>query len=361
MGPSPRGTRLRIVWVTNVAAPYRHPVWAAMGREAVLEVGLLADNEPNRRWNAELPAGVPRLVTKALALHRGELHLYLLLRPTLGGRPDVVILPGWEMPASWQLLIEAKLRRIPTVAFYESSKGSHRFRTGPVALARRFFFRSVDAVVTVGEASTKAVIAFGVSPKRVMQTDNAVDVATLHAAARGSGPEYRHHRYVYVGQLIRRKNVDGVLDALAAMPDSARLVIAGEGPEADTLRAYAAELGIASRVEFRGYVPYEQIPHVLAEAATLVLGSRSEVYGLVALEALAAGLHVVVAVNCGVYADVQGLEGVFAADPSPDSLAAAMLESAKTWTGPIAEPAILARTPGKMADEILRACAFVRR
>ncbi len=354
------GRRSKVAWVTNVGAPYRHPVWAALAHRTDLQVGLLADNEPNRQWSADLPSGVPRLPTKAYALHRGRLHMYVLGRPVLGGKFDVVILPGWELPASWQLLVEAKLRRVRTVAFYESSAGSHRFVSGPVAFMRRLFFRWVDSVVTVGEASTAAVLGFGVRPERVIRTDNTVDVAAIHSKVQGGSVEDRRERFVYVGQLIHRKNVDGLLDAFATLPASAGLLVAGEGPEADALRSKASCLGIADRVDFRGYVPYEEVPALLAEASTLVLPSRTEVYGLVVVEALAAGLQVVVTENSGVYADVRDLTGVFGAKSLAGSIAAAMSASAEAWSGPVEQPTILARTPEAMAEDVLKACAVAR-
>lgn len=354
--------RPQIHWITNLAAPYRHPVWSALAQDSDLRVGLLADNEPNRRWTGDLPQGVRRLPMHALGLHSGRASLYLLWRLALSGNPSVVILPGWELPAAWQLLAEAKLRRIRTVAFYESTSGSHRFSNGPVAWARRRFFRSVDAVVTVGEASQRAMLSFGVPGGRVVSTYNAVDVAGIRSASSTSAhtAAHRKERFVYLGQLIHRKNVDGLLDSLALMPESTTLVIAGEGPEEAALQARARELGVAGRVEFRGYVPYAEVPAVLAEASTLVLPSRSEVYGLVVVEALAAGLQVVVTENSGVFPDVQDLAGVFGADSSAPSLRDAMLLSVAAWSGPIEQPAVLARTPEAMAKDVLRACDVAR-
>jgi glycosyltransferase involved in cell wall biosynthesis len=354
--------RLDIAWVTNVGAPYRHPVWAALAERSNLNVGLLADNEPNRQWSTELPLGVRRLRPRAIAAHRGEFHLYLLLAPLLRPSTDVLILPGWESPAAWQLLLEAKLRGVRTVAFYESSSGSHRFSSGPIALMRKRFFRSTDAVITVGAASRAAVLGFGVSPDRIIATQNTVDVASIHAGGQGGtlADAERTERFAYIGQLIQRKNVDGLVAAFALMPGSARLVIAGEGPEEGRLREQVEALGIDDRVDFRGYVSYDAVPAVLTEVSTLVLPSRSEVYGLVVTEALAAGVQVVVTDNCGVYADVRGLVGVFPAQPSATSLRTAMRLSAKAWTGPLEQPAILARTPAAMADDVLRACLVAR-
>jgi glycosyltransferase involved in cell wall biosynthesis len=353
--------RLDIAWVTNVGAPYRHPVWAAMAEKSDFSVGLLGDNEPNRQWSGDLPPGVAKMRARAVAAHRGEFHLYLLWAPLLHRSLDVVILPGWESPAAWELLVEAKLRGVRTVAFYESSAGSHRFSRGPVAAMRGWFFRRVDAVITVGAASRAAVLGFGVSPDRIIATQNTVDVRGIHDGRREAATVHaRADKFGYVGQLIPRKNVDGLIEAFALLPESARLLIAGEGPEEASLQALATELGVSSRIEFRGYVPYESVPALLSEIATLVLPSKSEVYGLVVIEALAAGLQVVVTDNCGVYADVSDLAGVFAAELSATSLRKAMLTSAERWEGPLDHPVVLARTPEAMANDVLRACEVAR-
>jgi glycosyltransferase involved in cell wall biosynthesis len=91
-----------------------------------------------------------------------------------------------------------------------------------------------------------------------------------------------------------------------------------------------------------------------------VLPSRREVYGLVVNEALASGLHVVVSTQAGVHLDVADMEGVYPTDPEPRALAHAMRKSATNWRGPIAQPAILARTPQGMAEDVIRAVAVAQ-
>jgi glycosyltransferase involved in cell wall biosynthesis len=77
------------------------------------------------------------------------------------------------------------------------------------------------------------------------------------------------------------------------LPHDVRLVLAGDGPLAAAVRAEAARLGVADHVELRGAVPRADIPALLASADLFALPSVNEAFGIVALEARAAGLPVV--------------------------------------------------------------------
>jgi glycosyltransferase involved in cell wall biosynthesis len=108
-----------------------------------------------------------------------------------------------------------------------------------------------------------------------------------------------------VGRLVWEKGHQDVLRALALLrrhetpgfPAEVRLLIVGTGPEEGRLRAYAQELGVADAVEFRGFIPYEEMPSVYAQAACVVLASLptwswEEQFGMVLAEAMAAGVPI---------------------------------------------------------------------
>ena len=94
----------------------------------------------------------------------------------------------------------------------------------------------------------------------------------------------------YAGQLIPRKRVDVLMQALASnalatMPW--RLAIAGKGKSQDALRAEAERLGISERVDFCGFVA--DLPQWMAAIDFFVLPSLIEGFGYVLAEAAAAG------------------------------------------------------------------------
>jgi glycosyltransferase involved in cell wall biosynthesis len=94
-----------------------------------------------------------------------------------------------------------------------------------------------------------------------------------------------------------------------------RLVLAGDGPLRGAVRAEAARLGVADHLELRGAVPRANIPTLLAAADLFALPSTNEAFGIVALEARAAGLPVVAMRDGGASELIEhGREGLLAED-----------------------------------------------
>ena len=99
-------------------------------------------------------------------------------------------------------------------------------------------------------------------------------------------------RVITVGTLKPRKCMDRTLEAFARVaadyPD-ATLTIVGMGEMETQLRAQAASLGVADRVELTGGIPHEEVLRRMAESDLFVLPSWGEGYGIVYIEAMAAG------------------------------------------------------------------------
>ncbi|QKJ20266.1 glycosyltransferase [Microbacterium hominis] len=379
--------RPRVLWVTNVASPYRRPVWEALSERFDLTVALLetaahtrADGRRGADW---LDPGASAYRVEHLTTWRvsgGENARFAVLgwRGVRAPHPAAVLVGGWDQPGYWQLLVWAKLRRVRVVGFYESTLLTNRHRSGPIAAAKRWFFRRLDAIVVPGEAAREAAVAAGMDAARIRIGFNAVDVEAFHAAATAARADRslsersetkrapRSADLVYVGQLIPRKNVDGLLRAFAALPGTPTLRIVGAGESQGALAALAEALGVAERVHMIPFVPNRDLAALLATARVLVLPSIEEVWGLVVNEALAAGLHVVVSDRAGVARSVRGMRGVTVVDPSRDELLRQGLERALAdAASPIEHPEILAHTPaafaGVFADALVPTASMTRR
>lgn len=91
-----------------------------------------------------------------------------------------------------------------------------------------------------------------------------------------------------LGRLAEEKGFDLALDAFALLRDSfprTRLVIAGDGPVRSALEQQAAELGLTEWVQFIGWVTPDRVPALMNTTTVVVMPSRHEGFGLVALEA----------------------------------------------------------------------------
>ena len=98
-----------------------------------------------------------------------------------------------------------------------------------------------------------------------------------------------------VGRLGRMKGFDLLIDAFAhaELDRDIRLVIAGEGPERESLAASVAQLGLADRIVLLGALSPEAVAGAMAGAMAVIVPSRAEAFGIVALEAWRAGAPLV--------------------------------------------------------------------
>ncbi len=184
---------------------------------------------------------------------------------------------------------DPSLPRVPLAVWYHADITRQRLGARLVGPVIRACLREADGI-SVSSASLRdgspllgpwrdkvAVIPFGLEPE---PWDAVVP--------RRDGP------LLFVGRLVGYKGVDVLLEALAAVP-AAELDVVGNGPLETSLRARATALGLDGRVRFRGEMDQAGIAGQFARARALVLPSvdRSEAFGLVQLEAMAAGVAVV--------------------------------------------------------------------
>jgi glycosyltransferase involved in cell wall biosynthesis len=332
-------------------APYRFPIWARIAESFDIKVAFLLGEKNWRNWN------VPHGQTwrhEFLSLKSINLKEYDLI-PSIRGvnellrDVDVLILGGWESPFYIRAMSLAKRKNIRVIQFYESTKDTHRIKNGLIRRIRTAVISKADLIVTISTASTMAVEAMGIDSQKIITLFNPVDVCWFHSFTRDHRtPFSTSHHYIYVGQLIERKNAATIIRSFAAIRGNAdTLTIAGDGPLLHILKNLATTLV--------GHRSQEELAKLYAASNTLILVSTSEVWGLVVNEALASGLHVVVSDKCGVAEFVHAMDGVFICGTDQKSLQEAMHASSIKWSGHLQNPEILKYTPEKFADQITSA------
>jgi glycosyltransferase involved in cell wall biosynthesis len=228
---------------------------------------------------------------------------YLGLRERLSGASIVHTqeLGYWYSAQASKLRSELGFRLVTTVWETIPFLGAYRnARTRPY---RELTLASTDMFLAATERARLALLLEGAPDAKVRVCPPGIDTARFggrRPAAPVSPP-----MILSPGRLVWEKGHQDVLRALAllrrGLPDSppvdARLTIVGTGGEERRLRHYARELGIGDAVEFRGFIPYEEMPGVYADASCLVLASLptwswEEQFGMVLAEAMAAGTPV---------------------------------------------------------------------
>jgi D-inositol-3-phosphate glycosyltransferase len=167
--------------------------------------------------------------------------------------------------------------------------------------------RCADLVVAATEEERDQLVRYyGAEPERVVIVPQGVDAALFspgdQAQARRALRLDGHPVLLFVGRIQPLKGVDLAIRALARLdtPRARLLVVGGpSGPQGDAELARAhdlvEELGLEARVRFVPPQPHEELATYYRAADVCVVPSRSESFGLVALEAAACGTPVVAA------------------------------------------------------------------
>jgi glycogen(starch) synthase len=143
------------------------------------------------------------------------------------------------------------------------------------------------------------------------------------------GPAAQGERLVLLaGRLVYEKGFQVALDALPALlarvAGGVQFAVAGSGPYAEELRERANALGLSGRVAFLGWTGDDELHDLYAAADVCAVPSLYEPFGLVALEAMAAGCPVVAADTGGLREVVPDGTGLRVRPGDPAGLADAL-------------------------------------
>jgi glycosyltransferase involved in cell wall biosynthesis len=184
-------------------------------------------------------------------------------------------------------------------------------------------------VVATSQYSRRRIAeAYGVPAEKIVVVPEPVDVArwtALGAEAPADPPAV-----LAVAHLYPRKNIDALLRACGVLRGAGRRFqgwIVGDGPCRAKWEALRDRLGLQSQVRFLGTVPFRELRARYARASIFCLPSRQEGFGIVFLEAMAAGLPVVAGRAAAVPETVHDGETALLVDPADPMALANALET----------------------------------
>jgi glycosyltransferase involved in cell wall biosynthesis len=323
-------------------APYRLPLFEALNESLPDGIGVVAlsEVEHNRPWGAwrELSFPVRVLARRPIRLgHERFLHLRTgTVAQLRAWQPKTIVIGGWDAPAYWAAAAYAKRRRIRLVLW----AGSHAGTVGTShvgALLRRRMVGLADGFLAYSSQSVDYLVSLGASRASIAVIGNAVDTEAVAAAAFrfSESPDGAALRasltppvIAYVGQLLPRKNVGALIDAVAMSGLPSTLLILGGGPLEGDLRLATERASVDTR--FLGSLPSERVHELLGVVDCLVLPSEEEVWGLVVNEALAAGVYCIVSRKSGAFDLVADSSDAVGVAPATEEIAAALVAASKS-------------------------------
>ncbi len=309
----------RIIFFTEIRTSYRQPIFERLIRSNKwdLRIALLGDRQENRPWKieetAELKGRTDVLPGRYLGSWNShaiflnwKIHEYLSIQ-----KPDLVVIAGYAQPAFWVVRHHCRKAKVPYITFTESHLSKPRTCLLKMIknICLRSFYGPAIAHLTVGSAARDYVVHYGGRPDRVFFFPNTIDVSKYREDVLAQ----RCHRealrsliqaedgpvFLFVGQLAWWKGADTVIRGFAEVRrsfPSATLHMVGVGIPPPGLPMEGIRL--------HGFVQPKDLPKYYAAADIFVLPSRHETWGVVVIEAMAAGVPVICSQAAGVGIDL---------------------------------------------------------
>jgi glycosyltransferase involved in cell wall biosynthesis len=335
--PSP----LKITIVTNNPAPYRVPVFDRLSRlpGVSLHVVFCSQREPYRLWDVPPMQFEHTYLPESFFILNGKyVHNNPSVIPVLRRlRPDVVITNGY-FPTQLYAFGYAVAAGAGHVPLTDGTDVSERALSRVHRAVRRVVFSRSGAFVSASAGGGRLFAGYGIPPERRFQSCLCVDNDAFRAV--GAQPEKRYD-FIFCGRIEAAK---GPLFALDVAVQSARLLgrktrilFVGAGEQEQEARDLALRHADHVEAEFHGFATQAELPGLYQSARIFLFPTLADVWGVVANEACAAGLPVIVSPFAGVAGElIRDGENGFVCDLDAGlwaQKAALLLASQATWSG----------------------------
>lgn len=195
-------------------------------------------------------------------------------------------------------------------------------------------YESSEVIVNSNFMKSELQHLFGLPFEKINVVPNGINVNTFSGIER----DYEFRRQyaadnekiiLFMGRLVYEKGIQHLIDAMPkilAHYNDAKLIVAGKGGMLDDLKAKVNMLGLSQKVYFTGYLNAKQVVKMYKCADISVFPSTYEPFGIVALEAMLAGVPTVVSDTGGLNEIVShGVNGMKSYTGNPNSLADSIL------------------------------------
>jgi glycosyltransferase involved in cell wall biosynthesis len=328
----PEPARPRVAIVTNMPAPYRVPVYDRLPDLIGGEVDCIytTEREPNREWRIDTTSrGATNHFLSARHITVGSKYIYFSVGlDALLDRlqPDVIITTGYSQPYV-QAVWYAHRHRLPHMPFTDGTFDTETALTAVHRLVRRYVFARSVAFIGASLGSRRLYESYGLPRERFFQSHLCADMT------RYTGPhpgfEARPVDLTVSGRMHPDKHPLFALDVACGVAQRlgrrVRIEFLGNGPLRAQLEARAATLhdqGVD--VDFAGFLAQDQLPAAYRRGKVLLFPTATDAWGVVANEACAAGMPVVISPHAGAAGElvVDGRTGRVVPLSLPDWVAA---------------------------------------
>ncbi len=294
----------KIALVVNEPPPYRIPVFNLIAAQDGIDFQVIfcCRREPNRQWDLPPIAFAHTFLHERIStvdgryIHNNPDVLLALER----FNPDVVVGNGFN-PTHLYAMVWCALRRRHYVPMTDGTIQSERALSRLHRTLRRVAYRRAPAFIAASLGGIALYREYGVPRECCFLSCLCVDNARYRPVL----PDMlKTHDFLFCGRLERGKNPAFAIDVAACcarrLGRRTRLLMVGAGSLEAELRGQAKALSDQVDVSFHGFAVQAELPQLYQSAQLFLFPTLADVWGVVANEACAAGLPVIVSPHAGV-------------------------------------------------------------
>lgn len=294
-------SRLRLAIVTNEPAPYRVPVYSRIARDSSVDllVCYACRREPNRHWDLPPFEYEHRFLRERTYVRSGRfIHNNPDVITTLASfRPDVILTTGFN-PTHLYAFGYAKFTRRKHVAMTDGTTVSEAGLSRIHRIVRRWVYGGSQAFVAASEGGIQLFRSYGLPPERLFQSHLCANNELFFSAGRID----KRFDFIFSGRFTAVKNPLFAINVVRAVSQrlgrKASIAFIGSGEMEAEMRAAAQSADVDA--QFLGFARQPDLPQRYGAARVFLFPTLWDPWGVVANEACAAGLPVIVTPEAGV-------------------------------------------------------------
>ncbi|MBP9058897.1 MAG: glycosyltransferase family 4 protein [Rhodoferax sp.] len=304
-------SKINTVIVTNVPAPYRVPGWQLVAEISDINLNIIycakSTIDPTLDSNSIGFSSFflqGKLREYGIRFLHSDIRIWKLLTKL---QPDVVITTGF-IPTYLFAFAWAIFHRVPHIAMSDGTIHSEKSLSFIHRILRRIVYSFSAAFVGASEGSLALFRSYGIASNKLHQSP-----LCTHNNNFNQQTCKREIDFLFSGRFIDLKNPIFAIQVASAtakiMGRKLTLDILGQGEMEQELRTLAHSVKDLVSVRFLGYLAQQELPEVFAKARVFLFPSKFDCWGLVANEACASGMPVLISPHAGA-ADELVKEGV---------------------------------------------------
>lgn len=295
---------LRLAIVSNELPPYRVPLFRRLAQmpDVVPHVIFCTQREPNRQWELPPLEFDHTFLSEQFVTIRGRYIHYTpgVVRRLAAVAPDVIITGGFN-PTHLYAFGYAMMKGIPHVAMTDGTYASEQSLSRLHKAVRRFVYGRTSVFVSASMGGQRLYESYGIPADRCFRSCLCVDNDAFSPVGKR---EEKRFDFLFCGRMEAVKNP---FFALNVAQETARrlqrrvsILFVGAGSEEEKLRSAAQRRSEFIDAEFNGFAAHGSLPSLYRSARIFLFPTLWDPWGVVANEACASGLPVLVTPDAGV-------------------------------------------------------------